>query len=195
MTRSMMPSNVRTRGVAGVDMLMERAVDPSMGATRGGLPPSPISLPTPAGLPRPAGQPQIAAGALGSDTGEGIPIFTGTPDFEGTSPAISAVLYDTSFDFVRDQLPTTGTMTGLQIDVSEDISEWKPNRNVVMQIFVGDMASPRARIRLSDLLRNPSQVRPLNIQRNSGDDVRVVLTGMTDALAKSSPAFMLRIYM
>jgi Ca-activated chloride channel family protein len=53
-------------------------------------------------------------------------------------------------------------------------------------IFVGDLASPRAKVALVDLVRRRGQ-RPLNITKAKGDMVRVVLADPQGAWKESAP--------
>ena len=47
------------------------------------------------------------------------------------------------------------------------------DRSIVLLLFVGDPAAPRAKIRLADLLRQGA--RPLNLLRLAGQPVRILL--------------------
>ena len=53
-------------------------------------------------------------------------------------------------------------------------------------IFVDDLSSPRARVRLVDILRQRGQ-RPLNLLRQAGQPVRVVLADPAGAWAHQAP--------
>lgn len=48
-----------------------------------------------------------------------------------------------------------------------------PDRDLTLQLFIGDLASPRARIRLQDLLRQGQ--RPLHLQRTAGQSIELRL--------------------
>jgi Ca-activated chloride channel family protein len=55
-------------------------------------------------------------------------------------------------------------------------------------LFVGDLASPRARVSLVDLVRQGG-TRPLNLVRASGERVVLVLKDANGAWAQGAPAF------
>ncbi len=161
----------------------------------------------PQSLPMPASMPSVAANFLGSVTAKiaasGIigqtrassapvspaspsashaMVFTGTPQFSDTE----ATLFDSSSGVVEDQqkLPTELTLTGIQGRMLDHIDQSRvTDRNLSILIFVGDLAAPRAKIRLVDLLRQAE--RPLNLFRPAGQIVRIVLQDPNGTLAKN----------
>jgi hypothetical protein len=64
------------------------------------------------------------------------------------------------------------TLRGLRLELAA-AGESAGAYTGVLLLYVGDMAQPRARVALTDLLR--SGRRPLNIRRAPGDRVRLLL--------------------
>jgi len=60
------------------------------------------------------------------------------------------------------------------------------NHNLELWLYVGDPATPRARVRLADLVRQGGE-RPLNIARQQGEMVRLVLHDPTGVWARKAP--------
>ena len=104
-------------------------------------------------------------------TRNGQPLFSGIPVFADGE----AVLFDTSRDEDSAKLPPNATFTKLEIrfpNGKPDVNAL--SQNLMVLLFVDDLAQPRARVRLSDLLRQGG-ARPLNVQRVSGQAVRIAL--------------------
>ncbi len=103
-------------------------------------------------------------------------LFSGAPD-GGTR-----VLFDSAADGSA-ALPHQTTFLALLLESAATARIGAPPLEGVLLLYVGDLAQPRARVRLSDLAR--SGRRPLNIRRNPGDVVRLVLesTGPLPPLA------------
>ncbi|MCC2668439.1 MAG: Vault protein inter-alpha-trypsin [Armatimonadetes bacterium] len=57
---------------------------------------------------------------------------------------------------------------------------------LALLVYLDDMASPRATVRLSDLLRQGGK-RPLNLRRSAGQRVRIVLADPNGAWATAAP--------
>ncbi len=171
----------------------------SMGpyALRSGAVPKGVALSAPTGPPsfmRTAMDSSAAAmGAQLASTGaflaepdkpaEPAVIFSGVPPFVGTE----AVLFDSSRDQDADTLPESATIRLIQVRFPEkelDPSSLDPGLEVV--IFVGDLASPRATVRLADMVRRRGQ-RPLNVSRAKGDVVHIVLADPGGAWGQSAP--------
>jgi hypothetical protein len=85
--------------------------------------------------------------------------------FSGPVPP-DGVLFDSERD--RRGLPTDVTLSRLVVRSSA-----RPSGEVVILLYVGDRTTPRARVRLADLLRHG--VRPLNVAVGRGDAVGIVL--------------------
>jgi Ca-activated chloride channel family protein len=106
---------------------------------------------------RGAGMDQAAPAAAGVRT-----IFSGTPSLlDGR-----AVLWE-------ETLATGGTLSGIEVAFEESAPE-RIDRGLALWIYVEDLALPRARIRLADLVQLGGK-RPLNLRVRAGGVVRVVL--------------------
>ncbi|MEZ4864361.1 MAG: VIT domain-containing protein [Caldilineaceae bacterium] len=90
-------------------------------------------------------------------------------------------------------LPDAIILRALQIELPDTASfptELPPS--ITLALFVGDLASPRARLSLRDLFRR--QERPLNIERKAGAMVQVVLLDPDGVWGKSAvPPFTLKL--
>jgi Ca-activated chloride channel family protein len=124
------------------------------------LQPSFMPGPTPDSRRTRAGRPQPGGGEC--------EVFAGEPLFQGGK----ATLFDSSRD--PDPLPAQGALTQIRVEFLQPGKEGVPG-TVRLLIFVGDLAEPRAVVRLADLARYGA--RPLNIARQPGDVVRVELAG------------------
>lgn len=104
-------------------------------------------------------------------TQSGQPLFAGIPVFANGE----AVLFDTGREEDSAKLPPNATFTKLEIRFPNGKPDANaPGQNLMILLFVDDLAQPRARVRLSDLLRQGG-ARPLNVQRVSGQAVRIAL--------------------
>ncbi len=116
-------------------------------------------------------------------------MFSGVPAFEGDR----AVLFDST----RDKSPELEGELGLSAvsvrfpDGSPAADELDPE--LCLLIFVGDLASPRARVRLADLVRRSGK-RPLNIHRAAGDVVVLALSDPAGAWRDAAPAIELKLH-
>jgi Ca-activated chloride channel family protein len=110
-------------------------------------------------------------------------IFSGIPSFVGGE----AVLFDSSRDEDAGRIAESATIRLIEVrfpDGEPERSALDPGLALV--VFVGDLASPRARMALVDLLRRRGQ-RPLNISKAKGDVVRVVLVDPQGAWKDGAP--------
>ena len=106
--------------------------------------------------------------------------FAGIPDFINGE----AVLYDSRRDEDKHRLPPSITLSQLKAhfaDANADLNAL--GRDLMLLLYVDDLSTPRARVRLLDLMKQGG-ARPLNVQRVAGEVVRLVLT--TDA-ANAAP--------
>lgn len=89
------------------------------------------------------------------------------------------VLFDSTL--AREQLPDVFTLTSLRLQTSDKayVKRLVIDSQLFLAIYVDDLAAPRARVRLRDLLQHGA--RPLNLQRRAGQVVRVVLEGEAPA--------------
>jgi Ca-activated chloride channel family protein len=104
---------------------------------------------------------------MGAD-GEGSAVL-----FRGTVPA-DGILFESSRD--RGDLPERVTLSRLVVR-----SDVTPSGAVLLLLYVGDRSTPRARVRLADLLRRGE--RPLNVTLDRGEVVALVLVDPQGELA------------
>jgi Ca-activated chloride channel family protein len=109
-------------------------------------------------------------------------VFSGVPQFVNGE----AVLADSSDPSTSGLLPH-----GIFAEIHVSFRQGSPpadtlGRELAILIYVEDMVSPRAKIRLSDLARQGWR-RPLNISRQACEAVRIVLTDPDGVLASGAP--------
>lgn len=110
-------------------------------------------------------------------------IFSGAPDFVNGE----AVLFDSSREVGADKLPKSARLKGLQVRFPEGAPDHKSlDPGLSFLIFVGDLSSPRARVRLADMVRRGGE-RPLNILKRPGQVVRIVLLDRAGVWADGAP--------
>lgn len=158
----------------------------------------PQNMPMPSSMPMPAPGfiasvgAKVASGLMGrarsmaATPSPSVPpggkavIFNGTPIMQGTD----ACLFDSTQ--VTGKLPEETVITGIQARLLDGANLTLPAEpSVALLIFVGDLAAPRAKIRLVDLLRQG--VRPLNVLRQPGQIVRLILQDPKGFFAKGQP--------
>lgn len=116
--------------------------------------------------------------------GEKTPVlFSGVPQFVGGE----AVLFDSSREQDTNKLPDRATLSHFTVRLPGAA----PKRGgldpgLSLLIFVGDLSSPRARMRLVDVVRQRGE-RPLNLLKLPGQVVRIVLLDPAGAWARSAP--------
>ncbi len=98
------------------------------------------------------------------------PLFAGVPLFVNGE----AVLFDSGRDADKNKLPAFVTLSELTVQVSGPLDLNALGRDLMLLLYVDDMTTPRARVRLVDLLRQGG-TRPLNVQRTAGQAIRLVL--------------------
>lgn len=103
-------------------------------------------------------------------------IFSGVPAFQNGE----AVLFDSTQAAL---LPEQATLTSVALHFLKAAPQ-KLDRGLQLLLYVGDLALPRATIRLVDLLRG---ARPLNLRKAAGQVVRVVLVDANGAWATNPP--------
>jgi Ca-activated chloride channel family protein len=64
------------------------------------------------------------------------------------------------------------------------------DRDIKLLIYVGDLAMPRATVRIADLVRVGNE-RPLNLRRRKDDVVRLILRDPNGTWASGAPKFSL----
>jgi Ca-activated chloride channel family protein len=111
------------------------------------------------------------------------PLFSGLPAFADGA----AVLFDSSTDASADRLPEEITLRRLEVRFPDGTPEpGSIASELTLLLYVGDAATPRARVRLIDLIRQGG-ARPLNVRRLSGQTVRLVLSDPGAAWASGVP--------
>lgn len=119
-------------------------------------------------------------------------LFSGTPAWQDADPT-RAVLFDSERPEDAAKLPVPITLTMLVIRF---IDKWPRPRDVdpalAIWIYLEDLASPRAKVRLEDLLRQSGR-RPLNFSVSAGQRVQVVLVGGEGTQGSGSMRFELEV--
>ncbi len=93
------------------------------------------------------------------------------------------MLYD-SLQSATLQLPADSTIRQLVLRVRPEVPT--PGPNLALLIYVGDLAAPRARVMLRDLLKQGGR-RPLNLCSRAGDVLRIVLADPDGTWASGAP--------
>jgi Ca-activated chloride channel family protein len=108
-------------------------------------------------------------------------LFSGVPSFTGGE----ALLFDSNRD--QTALPDWGTISRLRLSFPDGAPALESlDAGLSLLIFVDDLSAPRARARLVDLARQGG-VRPLNLARQSGQTLRIVLADPAGVWSKSAP--------
>ncbi len=111
-------------------------------------------------------------------------VFAGVPPFAGGE----AVLFDSRTSTGR--LPDGERLSQLRVRVATGSGGGDAgpvDDGLLLVLYVDDLAAPRARIRLTDLLRQGG-TRPLNVRYQTGQTVRLVLLDPRGAWASGAPA-------
>jgi Ca-activated chloride channel family protein len=110
-------------------------------------------------------------------------LFSGVPAFVGGE----AILFDSARDQGIARLPERATICRLIVRFPD--SAPKPedlDPDLMLLLFVDDLAAPRAKARLADLARQGCS-RPLNLLKQAGQVVRLVLVDGVGAWASGAP--------
>jgi Ca-activated chloride channel family protein len=105
--------------------------------------------------------------------------FTGRPTFEQAQ----AVL-------IEETMAQDTTLSRIAVEL--DVPAGQLDRGLALWVYVQDLAVPRARIRLADLMRLGGK-RPLNLAVRGGEVVRIVLVDPKGAWAAGAPSIAVRI--
>jgi Ca-activated chloride channel family protein len=111
------------------------------------------------------------------------PLFSGVPAFTNGA----AILFDSASDPDASKVPEGVTLSRLEVrfpDGTPDPDHLDPGLSLLL--YVDDLSSPRARVRLADLVRQGG-ARPLNVRRLPGQVVRIVLLDPAGAWARNAP--------
>ncbi len=110
-------------------------------------------------------------------------LFSGLPQFLERE----AILFDSSRPEDGKKLPEAMNISLLEIRFpAGKPSPENMDPDLSLLVFVGDLAAPRAKVRLMDLIRQGLK-RPLHLSRQSGDVVRLVLHDPNDAWKPGAP--------
>jgi Ca-activated chloride channel family protein len=110
-------------------------------------------------------------------------LFAGVPRFDDGE----AVLFDSARAADAGRLPDGTTISSLQVRFPGGTPEAAGvDRGLSLLLFLDDLSQPRARVKLTDLIRQAGE-RPLNLMRRPGQRVRIVLTDPAGAWAHGGP--------
>jgi Ca-activated chloride channel family protein len=105
---------------------------------------------------------------------EGVPVFAGQ----------EATLFDTARSEDANRLPANALLTRLTVRFPDGAPDADAlGGDTALLLFIDDMAAPRARVSLADLIRQGGS-RPLNLRRSGAQAVRLVLTDPSGMLAR-----------
>jgi len=126
---------------------------------------------------------RVPSRARNSGTGTSAPkvVFSGVPAPVGGE----AVLFDSTTAKKRGGLPEEATLVRLEVRFPEGMPD-AVDPGLEILIFVDDVTAPRARVRLADLIKQRG-TRPLNLQKESGQPVRISLVDPAGAWARGAP--------
>lgn len=117
------------------------------------------------------------------------PLYAGAPVFTGRE----AVLFDTSRAEDAQRLGPNVTLTRLILGFTSVLTDASAlDSGLAIVIYIDDLASPRARVRLADLMKQ-SGIRPLNLKRTGGQAVRIVLDDPNGVWSGGAPALEVRL--
>ncbi|MBI3967068.1 MAG: VWA domain-containing protein, partial [Chloroflexi bacterium] len=110
-------------------------------------------------------------------------VFSGAPNLASGE----AVLFDSSAAGIEATIPERATISKLRLRFpsgAPDAAEL--GADLQLMVFVGDLASPRAKVRVADLIRQRGE-RPLNLSKQPGEVVRIVLVDPAGVWRDRSP--------
>jgi Ca-activated chloride channel family protein len=110
-------------------------------------------------------------------------VFSGVPQLVDDE----AVLFDSAMDQAKGRLPEQATLVRLKATFPDGAP--KPEglgSDLCLLLFVEDLAAPRARIRLADLVRQRGE-RPLNLLRLAGQVLRLILVDPAGTWRQGAP--------
>lgn len=111
-------------------------------------------------------------------------LFKGTPVFQGNE----AVLFDSSQPGKANALSKQRTLSVLRVRCVEAPSDPTQLAGITLLLFIEDMTTPRARVRLQDIIRTPDGERPLNISLGERQTMRLVLVDQRGATRMPVPS-------
>jgi len=111
------------------------------------------------------------------------PLFRGTPTFVNGQ----AVLFDSTAGAGEGALPDDAVFKLLKLKFPKGVPSMQDvGRELWLLVYIDDPVSPRARIRLADLIQQGGR-RPLNLARRGGQSLRLVLEDPTGVWAAGAP--------
>jgi Ca-activated chloride channel family protein len=171
------------------DFLSLRAFRAAVGTTAAALPSRAFrSMPRDASIMLAAADRQRFASAdaritLREDVLTPVTLFSGAPKFRDAE----AVLFDASRKQDAERLPEAAIVRKLVLTFPDGAPDHKDlDRDLNLLIYVGDLSSPRAEVRLADIVRRRGE-RPLNLRVRPGEVVRVVLVDPAGAWQEGAP--------
>lgn len=151
-----------------------------------------LPAPSPAGLTAGTGDPtNVRGNTAGDNAAQTYTVFDGQPQFDGAV----AVLFDSTSQVASSTEPSSSIsllpaeliVSGITLTFAANQPAVQPERSVTIAIFIDDLITPRATIRLADLLRHGT--RPLNLHRSADAPLRLTLHDPTHSLQKMGVAF------
>ncbi len=110
-------------------------------------------------------------------------LFAGVPQFADGE----AILFDSSRKQDADKLPDSAVINRLEVRFPDGIPEHESLApGLSLLIFVDDLSSPRAKVRLADVVRQRGE-RPLNLLKQPGQVVRLVLFAPDGVRIRTAP--------
>jgi len=138
----------------------------------------------------------IGAGRrLRAAQGSDLAALPPTPDRPAVRPALVSFTGRPSFDrgqavLIEETMAQATTLSRIAVEL--DVPAAQLDRGLELWIYVQDVAVPRARIRLADLMRLGGK-RPLNLAVKTGEVVRIVLVDSKGVWAAGAPSITVRI--
>jgi Ca-activated chloride channel family protein len=109
-------------------------------------------------------------------------LFSGRPQGSG-----EMILFDSSRDQADHSVRETGTINRLIISFAGGAPDAESlGAELCLLVFIDDLATPRAKVRLADLVRQGG-ARPLNLLRKPGETLRIALVDPTGVWSGGAP--------
>jgi Ca-activated chloride channel family protein len=125
----------------------------------------------------------LSVAAAPAPQAKAVVLFSGVPSFTGGE----AVLFDSAGSQGAPAMPDQATLEALEVRFPDGPPAAEAlDPGLCVLVFVDDPASPRARVRLADLVRQRGE-RPLNVRKRPGQAVRLVLADPAGAWGGGAP--------
>jgi Ca-activated chloride channel homolog len=109
-------------------------------------------------------------------------LFSGNPQGSGET-----ILFDSTRDQAVHPAREAGTINRLIVSFAGGAPDAKSlGAELCLLVFVGDMATPRAKVKLADLVRQGG-ARPLNLSRKRGEALRLTLADPAGVWSGAAP--------